>query len=145
MVRPQSIVRYERLYLSSFALGLLASVLTWSARAGALSMNPLLAGKTWLLWMTLALDIVISLLLWRFTARTPSIVAKWIVTVFAVFAAMGILFSIFQLATARIQLGMPVLLMAAVNILYIAAATLLFRRDAVHWFGEIPVGEEPFA
>ncbi|WP_174286826.1 hypothetical protein [Sphingomonas bacterium] len=108
-------------------------------------MNPLLVGKTWLLWVTLALGIVISLLLWRFTARAPSIVAKWIVAVFAIFSAMGIAFAIFQLATARIPFGKPVLLMAAVNILYIAAATLLFHRDAVQWFGEIPVGEEPFA
>ncbi len=145
MVRPQSIVRYERLYLSSFVLGLIASTLSWSTRADALAMNPMLAGKTWVLWATLILGIVISLLLWHFTARAPSIVAKWIVTVFAAFAAIGIIFSLFQLGTGRIQMGVPVLLMLAVDALYIAAATMLFRPDAAQWFGEVPVGQEPFA
>ncbi len=145
MVRPQSIVRYERFYLSSFLLGLIASAVTWSTRAAALAMNPLLAGKTWILWGTLVLGIAISLLLWHFTARVPSIVAKWIVTVFAAFAAIGIVFSLFQLGTGRTAFDAPVLLMLAVNILYIVAATLLFRPESAQWFGEIPVGEEPFA
>ena len=145
MVRPQSIVRYERLYLSSFALGLIGSALTWSTRADALALNPTLAGKTWLLWATLVVGIAISLSLWRFTARMPNIVAKWIVTVFAAFAAIGVLFSFFQLATARTELGIPVIVMLLINLLYIAAATLLFRPDATRWFGEIPVGDEPFA
>ena len=148
MVRPQSIVRYERVYLSSFVLGLVASALNWSNRAAALAANPVLAGRTWVLWATLIIGIVVALTLWHFTARRPSVVAKWIVAIFAVWGAviaLSSIFAIYRLATMQMGVGPAAIVVLIANILYIAAAILLFRPDAAQWFGHSPSGEEPFA
>ena len=145
MVRPQSIVRYERFYLTSFVLGLVVSALTWSGRAAVMARQPILAGQTWPLWLAVILGIVVSLTLWYFTARTPSVVAKWIVVVFAGFGAIGILTSIVQIATGRIPIGVPTVVGLADHVLYIAAAVLLFRRDATAWFDHTVRIAEPLA
>lgn len=148
MVRPQSIVRYERIYLLSFVLGLVASAMNWTARAAVLAANPTLAGQTWLLWATLVIGIVISLTLWHFTARNPSVVAKWIVTVFAAFAAIAILsavYSLYRLSVDHLAIGPGVFVVLIANILYVVAAVMLFRPDSRQWFGEVSTGEEPFA
>ena len=148
MVRPQSIIWYEHVYLSSFVLGLAASALNWSNRAAALAANPVLAGRTWVLWTTLIVGIGVSLTLWHFTARRPSVLAKWVVTVFAIWGAviaLSSIFAIYRLATMQMGVGPAVIVVLIANILYIAAATLLFRPDAAQWFGHIPSGEERFA
>lgn len=141
MVRPQSIVRYERLYLLSFVLGLAVSALTWSSRVAMLAKQPALAGQTWPMWLAMILGILLSLALWYFTARRPSVAAKWIVVLFAGMAVIGLLMALMQTVN-RGALGLPTVLGIADDILYIAAAALLFRRDAVRWFGDdVPVAE----
>ena len=145
MIRPQSIVRYERVYLASVVLGLIASVLNWPARAAILAANPALAGQTWLLWASVILGLAISLTLWHFTARQPSVVAKWIVTVFAAIAAIAAVFSlvaIYRLTTVHLAIGPAIILGLATDILYVVAATMLFRPDARMWFGDVPTGAE---
>ena len=148
MIRPQSIVRYERIYLSSFVLGLVASALNWSNRATVLAANPVLAGRIWVLWATLVAGIAVSLTLWYFTARRPSVVAKWIVAIFAIWGAviaLSSIYAIYRLATMQMGVGPAAIVVLIANILYIVAPILLFRPDAAQWFGHIPSGEEPFA
>jgi len=138
MTRPPSIRRYERLYLASFVLGLVASAVSWSQRSAVLHANPILAKAEWILPTTQAMSIAIALLLWYFTARRPSIVAKWVVVVFAVIGALSILLSLGTLAMARAVNGTTLSLSVLANALYIAAAVMLFKFDAQLWFGETP-------
>lgn len=138
MIRPPSIVRYERLYLASFVLGLVASATSWSQRSAILGANPVLATATWVLPMTQAISIAVALLLWYFTARAPSIVAKWVVVVFAAFGVLSILLSLGTLAMGRAANATAVVLSIVTNILYVAAAVQLFADDAQLWFGELP-------
>jgi hypothetical protein len=138
MTRPPSIRWYERLYLASFVLGLVASAVSWSQRSAVLHANPILAKAEWILPTTQAMSIAIALLLWYFTARRPSIVAKWVVVVFAVIGALSILLSLGTLAMARAVNGTTLSLSVLANLLYIAAAVMLFKFDAQLWFGETP-------
>ena len=138
MIRPVSIVRYERLYAASFVLGLVASGITWAQRTALFAANPMLAQMPWLLPAMQAFGIAIAVLLWYFTARAPSIVAKWVVVVFAAFSALGILLSLGALALGNASLGVAVIASIAVNALYIAAAVQLFDPEARLWFGEQP-------
>jgi hypothetical protein len=141
MIRPPSIVRYEQLYLASFALGLVASALSWNQRAAIFAANPMLAGMPWILSATVVIGIVISLTLWHFTARAPSIVAKWVVVVIAGFSVIGIATNLFALVAGRSPSLAASLISLLVSLLYIVAATLLFRADAKIWFGEDTIGD----
>lgn len=138
MIRPPSIVRYERLYFCSFVLGLVASATSWSQRTAILGANPMLAAATWVLPMTQAISIAVALLLWYFTVRAPSVVAKWVVVVFAAFGALSILLSLGTLLMGRAANGTTMMLSIVSNALYVAAAVQLFAADARLWFGELP-------
>ncbi|WP_137787921.1 hypothetical protein [Sphingomonas sp. 3P27F8] len=140
MRRPPSILRYEQLYLASFVLGLAASAVNWKGRTAQLSASPALANLQWLAPASLAVGIVISLTLWYFTARSPSLAAKWVVVVFAALSVLGIAGNVFTLLKGGPLFA--VLLGIVVSALYIAAAALLFRPDARLWFGETINGND---
>lgn len=139
MQRPPSIVRYEQLYIASVVLSLIVGLLTYQTRVDLLSANPQVATLAQPIVLgTTAIGLFISAVLWWYTARQPGIVAKWIVVVFAAFAAIGVL-----LAVPTLMRSGPVPIYAIVagivaNALYIAAAVMLFRADAKLWFGETP-------
>ena len=137
MQRPSSIVRYEQLYLGSFILGLVASALSWQGRAAQLGANPALGNLQWIMPAALVVGIVISVTLWYFTARNPSIAAKWVVTVFAALSLLGIARNLYALASGTVPL-FATLLAVLVSLLYVAAAVMLFKPDAKIWFGEEP-------
>ena len=146
MQQSPSIVRYEQLYLASFVLGLIATVLSWNDTAAILTANPMLFDKAWILPVATAIGAAITLLLWYFTARRPSIVAKWIVVIFAGFSALAIVSNLFAIATGRSPSIAAALLALMVSGLSIAAALLLFKPDAKAWFGEDLIEEgEPIA
>jgi hypothetical protein len=138
MIKPPSIVRYERLYLASFVLGMVASATSWQQRTAMLGANPTLANATWVLPTMQATGIAIALLLWYFTVRAPSVVAKWVVVVFAAFGVLSILLSLGTLALGRAASGTTLALSIVTNALYVAAAVQLFAPDAQLWFGELP-------
>ena len=74
--------------------------------------------------------------------------AKWFVVVLAAFGAFAILlslFSVYRMMMDHVSIGAAVIVMLVANILYLAAATMLFRSDAAQWFGEMPAAERPFA
>ncbi|VVT22834.1 conserved membrane hypothetical protein [Sphingomonas sp. EC-HK361] len=143
MQRPPSIVRYEQLYLASVVISLIVGLLTYGTRVDLLAANPQVAtlAQPIVLGAT-AIGLLISAVLWWYTARQPGIVAKWIVVVFAAFAAIGVLLAV---PTLMRDGPVPVYAIAAgivANALYIAAAVLLFRADAKLWFGEAPDGDD---
>jgi hypothetical protein len=143
MIRPISIVRYERLYLASFVLGLIVTAMSWPERTAIVAANPVLAHISWILPMFQVAGAAITLLLWYFTARAPSVVAKWAVVVLAVLAVVGVVMSLMTLTTGRTTIGTISIVSFAADALYVAAAILLFEPDAKLWFGELPDADEP--
>jgi hypothetical protein len=141
MNRPPSILRFEQLYWASFALNLLAIALSWPVQKAALAANPQLAQLPWLLTAITLVRVVIVVLLWWLVARRASVVAKWIVVVFAAFAAFGALASLYALVLRTGGLTVPLVSLVA-SVLYVWAAVLLFRPDARLWFGELPASDE---
>jgi hypothetical protein len=143
MIRPLSIVRYERLYLASFVLGLVVTAMSWPERTAIVAANPVLAHVAWILPTFQVAGIAITLLLWYFTARAPSVVAKWVVVVLAALAVVGVVLSLTTLTTGRTTFGTTSIVSFAADAVYVVAAILLFKPDAKLWFGELPESENP--
>lgn len=139
MARPNSIVWFERLYLGSWVVSLLALAINWNATLEKLSFDPSarrlgMGMMTNILIAGIALGALITLVLWYFTARQHSVVAKWFVVAFFILGLFGIpgiitLFSNGEMISALLQV--------AVFALHAAAVVMLFRRDARIWFGEV--------
>lgn len=142
MTKPPSIARFEQFYWASVILGLLNTALNWNTSRALLAANPILANATWFLPLTQIIGLSIAVLLWFFIVRRPSVVAKWVQVVFAAFGAFGLLSALFLVATARTPIGTQVVIGLIANILYIAAAAMLFKPDAKAWFGEGLHGED---
>lgn len=136
MLKPPSIARFEQFYWASVILGLINTAMNWSASQAALAANPMLAQATWFLPAMQAIGIAIAVLLWFFIVRRPSVVAKWVQVVFAAFGAFGVLSALFLVAAGRAPIGLQVVVGLVANILYIAAAVMLFKPDAKVWFGQ---------
>ena len=136
MTKPPSIARFEQFYWASVLLGLVNTALNWGASQAALAANPMLANATWFLPAVQVIGLAIAVLLWFFIVRRPSVVAKWVQVVFAAFGAFGVLSALFLVASGRAPIAAQVIVGLIANILYIAAAVMLFRPDAKIWFGE---------
>lgn len=136
MTKPPSIARFEQFYWASVVIGLINAAMHWDMTQAALAANPLLANATWFLPVAQIVGLAISALIWFFIARRPSVVAKWVLVVLAAFAVFGVLSTIFLVVMGRATIGTQVVLGLLSNILYIAAAVMLFKPDAKAWFGE---------
>jgi len=137
MERPKSIVNFERCYLGAVLVGLINVALNWSAmqettqvrQANAMMGN----ASTTIMAASMIFGLVISGLLWFFTARKGSVVAKWIVVVFFAFSILSLL-SGFAMHTYVSTLQMVLTLVGfALNA---AAVWMLFQPDTRPWFGE---------
>ena len=142
MTKPPAIVRFEQLYWASFVLTLIAKAMTWSTQTEMMQANPTIAAMPWLLPATLVVSVIIVVLLWFYTCRRPSLVAKWIVVVFAAIGGVGVAISLVMLALGRIAEIAPTIVSLLANAVYIAAAVLLFKPDAKAWFGEDDADDE---
>ncbi|KAK0348942.1 hypothetical protein LTR94_035132, partial [Friedmanniomyces endolithicus] len=89
-MRPVSIIRFDRLYLASIVVGLIGNIIEWPVTIARLTENPdtaaLGSGAAIAAGGMIATGVLIALLLWFFAAKRASNVARWIVTVFTVFA-----------------------------------------------------------
>ncbi|PVE59715.1 hypothetical protein DC429_04820 [Arthrobacter sp. TPD3018] len=140
MIKPPSIARFEQFYWASVILGLINTALNWKTSQALIAANPVLAGASWIVPVTQLIGLLIAVLLWFFIVRRPSVVAKWIQVVFAALGAFGIASALFMLAMGRVPVTIQVVLGLVANILYIAAAVMLFKPDAKEWLGE---GRDP--
>ncbi|WP_326524702.1 hypothetical protein [Sphingomonas sp.] len=133
-MRPQSIIWFERLYLAAFVVGLISIFQTWDVQARMLANDPMAAGMPWLAWATLFARAVIAIALWYCVARLGSNIARWIVAALAVWGVglLAVLGYGFGSGSAPMAVVAPAALQ---NILYVAAAAMLFRADARPWFG----------
>jgi len=137
MQRPTSIVNFERCYLGSVVVGLIASLFNWHDAQSLVAVqraNQMIG--SWYMPAMLAVGIVIELLLWYFVARRGSTVAKWIVVVFFVFSCFGL---VTGLAGHRYPTGIAGVLSIVGFVLDAIAVWLLFKPDAKAWFGEPPL------
>jgi ABC-type Fe3+-siderophore transport system permease subunit len=135
VTRPPSILRFERLYLASFGLGLVGWAVGWRAMAHALAADPRTAPFQWFLPLALVIGVVVTLLQLYFVARRGSAVAKWIVTVFTGVAVLRFLMTL--PAALQGAVSPPSLIMALATLgLSVAATIQLFHDDTRAWFGE---------
>lgn len=136
MTKPLSIARFEQFYWASVILGLINTALNWKTSQALLAANPMLANATWFLPVSQLIGLAISVTVWFFIVRRPSVVAKWVQVVFAAFGVFGLLSALVMVGMGRAPVGIQVVLGLIANILYIAAAVMLFKPDAKAWFGE---------
>ena len=137
-MRPVSIVRFEQAYLASIVLWLANLALGWKARLGSLESNPAFAGnpqmgelaQTMMIGTTVFM-LILWLLLWYFTARRASEVAKWVVVALFGLSVIGLPFT---LMSYPIVGALSTVLSLAAFALTAYAVWLLFRPDARAWF-----------
>ena len=130
MLRPPSIVLFERLFLASVAWALVNTLLL-SGRLAAIE-TPL-SGLARL--MVIATGVVIGtglmLTLWWFVARRRSVVARWLTVALAIYTLYSLLSGLLSGSAIGGALGVSVM---AGGLLQIAAVLFLFRADARTWF-----------
>ncbi|WP_294290303.1 hypothetical protein [uncultured Sphingomonas sp.] len=143
MIRPKSIEQFEILYLIAFVLGLVSTWQSWSAQSAMLANSVGRDVGPMVSYAAIGVRAAIALALWYFVARRGSAIAKWIVVACAAWAVILLVLVVLGLlrgATAPAA-GAVVILQ---NLLYIGAASMLFRADTKSWFGEASV-KEPIA
>ncbi|MGN6820025.1 MAG: hypothetical protein ACTHJR_15275 [Sphingomonas sp.] len=134
MTRPKSIRLFELFYLGSVLVGAINTAMTWAenaASAEAIQVRQMLG--PWFLPLSTVFLYTLWLLLWYFTARQRSNVARWVVVVFYALALIGF---VFTLAVGATPAGLPLALSAVSLVLTTVAVIFLFRRDAAEWFGK---------
>ena len=140
MITPPSIVRFSYCYLGAWAVGLINNVINWpryQQMAQVQQANEQIG--SWYLPATVGIGLLIPLILWYFVVRRASVIAKWIVVVFAVLAVSGALFTLLMASFAS---GIGAVLAITGYALQVVAAWLLVRPDARDWFGEKPDEDE---
>ncbi|MBY9061945.1 hypothetical protein K7957_03250 [Sphingomonas yunnanensis] len=130
MTRPPPIVRFERLYLTSFALGLLIWALTWEQLSTRLAADPRTAAFGWMLAAALALNVAIALFQWYAVARRGVAWVRWVVVLLTTLHLLGLLPGLFIAPLAP-----PTLLGLVRVVLEVTAAVQLFAPAARDWFG----------
>lgn len=134
MVRPQSIVVFERFYLGYLLVGAINIALHWSIYAAlpTVRRSAEVIGE-WYYPTATALGFIVPLLLWYFAARRASKAAKWVIVIFFAFNLFGLSAS-FILGTAPTDAA--AMLSLGASLLYAAAVWMLFRPQSREWFGE---------
>ncbi len=135
MIRPNSIVWFERLYLGSLVVGAINLVVTFDSAIADLQTNEAVAEMGWgagAVLISFAISLAVSLLIWYFITRKGSVIAKWFMVAFTIIGLLG-LGSVFSTLG-----GLPMVLHVAITALEVAAAAMLFRSDARPWFGSTP-------
>jgi hypothetical protein len=157
-MRPNAIVRFERLYLVSVGLVLAQQIVSFFFfrsifnRFAAPDMSAEATGTigfimTFAALFGLIIALGIPLLFWWLAARKRQEFAKWVLLVISVLSVLNLLFSLtvwFVLPTelmnmpglgdARTTQAIIVALDAAAEVTGVIAITYLFRREAVEWF-----------
>jgi hypothetical protein len=136
MIRPVAIVRYERLYWAAFVLDTVVTAMTWTQREAIIAAYPVLAKATWILPTFQAIGIAVTVLLWYFTARAPSVVAKWVVVILAALSVLAAVQSLVALTTGSADVGTASILSLIASALYVVAAVHLFLPGSRAWFGQ---------
>lgn len=132
-MRPRSIEMFEKAYLGSIAVSLMAILIGWSRLSADYAVrmaNMSESAREAILMVSAGLVIAVSLLLWFLVARKASNIAKWLLVLLTALGTFSMVNSVFEAA-------LPKDLYFAVNItstlLGLYSVWLLFRPDAVAW------------
>jgi FtsH-binding integral membrane protein len=131
-MRPKSIQRFDIFYLGALALGLVSTAIGWNTTLERMQADAATAAiATPVMVGSIVIGFGISLLLWFFTSRMRSTIAKWILVFFTVIGVLSLAFTMLNGASPG---GITGILGIVSTVLQIAAAVMLFRPDAVAWF-----------
>lgn len=133
MVRPKSIRLFELFYLGSVLVEAVNTAMTWAdTNTNPQTMQVKQMLGPWFPTLLTVFTFTLWLLLWYFTARERSNVARWAIVLFYVLGLIGFVFSLaVGAAPAAVPLGLAVVSLVLTTI----AVFFLFRRDAIDWFG----------
>lgn len=136
MAKPDSIKKFDWLYLGSVAVGLLGIVFGWDGMMEQLNAEFAAQGLdvdsgigTGAIIGGIAFGIIISLALWFLISVLKIEFVKWILLLF-------VLYSVFSLFVAISTTGFDITQITGIvsTIMSIAAIYMLFRPDAKEWF-----------
>ncbi len=133
-MRPQSIVRFEQLYVAKIVLGVVATL--WGLngiRNTAPGMALILSSQFVVGALVVGLigGLVIELVLLHFVVRRASDLARWIVVLFFAISFMSLLYGMVK-GTFFTLGSYPVSLLAFA--ISAGSVWFLFQPDAVRWF-----------
>ena len=136
MVRPASIVWFDRCLFGSIALWLVGTALNWNAILVGMAANPATEqfGPSFVPTVAVLSVLVILgvwILLWYFAARRVSVLAKWIITIFFVLILLGLGFAA---VAQRFPDGLSGVVRIVTFVLFGVGVWQLFRPDAEAWF-----------
>lgn len=149
-MRPQSIVRFEQAYLGSVLAWGANIAVRWQPMLDSFDGQPAIAGNPQMasvvhtiLIATTLFCLMLWLLLWYFTARRASEVAKWVVVVFFGISALLFPFSLLSYSVVGLLGTATTIVTFALNAV---AVWLLFQPDARTWFagGDAQSDAAPF-
>lgn len=140
MHRPPSIILFERLLWTSFAISVVTTYLAWNDMMAEIERGAAGIRSSTAIGITMfifAVTLAILAALWYAIARRGSNVAKWIYVVLVALGTLQTIASLFEPnSLSTMWLGATLLATA----LSVGSAVVLFRADAVAWLaGKPPV------
>lgn len=134
MARPKSIRLFELFYLGSVLVEAVNTAITWAeTNTNPQTMEVKRMLGPWFPTLLTVFTFTLWLLLWYFTARERSNVARWATVIFYVLGLIGFVFS---LAVGAAPAAAPLALSAVSLAFATVAVFFLFQRDAAEWFGK---------
>jgi Na+-transporting NADH:ubiquinone oxidoreductase subunit NqrB len=138
MIKPVSIIFFDRLFLGSLILGVLNFLFAWNDVSEKLASMPEFAamgfGSGFIIG-TFAVGMIINLIIWYFISVRASKIAKWILVVFFAIGLLSMLSNLSNpLGPQGLSLGIAIIITAIQG----AAVYMLFRPDAAAWFNRTP-------
>ncbi|MEO7170733.1 MAG: hypothetical protein V4610_13860 [Pseudomonadota bacterium] len=131
MIRPTSIIQFERFYLAAIGVDAVNTILSWSDQQERALLHHQMFGDLTLPLTTVA-GFGLALLLWFLVARQGSAIAKWAL---AIFVGLALAWTLYAIPTGHYSIGLSGLLGLFSTVLQAYAVAMLFRGDARPWFG----------
>lgn len=132
-MRPESIKKFDMLYLGAVVLGLVNFVLSYGAMKAQMDAELARTGVemgSGVLIASVIFGIVISLALWFLISRLRIEVVKWVLVLFFLWGLIG------MPALFADGFGPTDIIALATFVMQAAAIYFLFRPDAKAWFAE---------
>jgi len=132
-MRPESIRKFDWLYLGSLAVSILAFVLDFGRIAAQVDRQMVDAGVeagSGLVAGSLIFSVVVSLALWFLVSRQRVGIVRWVLAIFFAFGLIGIP------GVVALLPGLSAILNLVVLMMQLGAIWFLFQPDARAWFAE---------
>lgn len=132
MIRPASILLFEKVFFACMALSVLGIAFGWSEMvATAAAQSPGIADAVpMVMIVAVVIGVAVPVLLWFFIARRASNIAKW---TYVVLTAIGVLMYLSSLANPAVAKSLMTIFGGITTVLQVWSAWLLFKPDAATW------------